>query len=1045
MKKRSFLRTGTVLLLVLAMLASLCGCPSPDNGDGTSSTTTPQGGENTTPTDTPVVNGAAIAGTGDRIPADAAVLSPISYDEAAVTEKSAADVRKLFRGNGPDAGLVIRISGDGVYGFEASNRSYDANGMILIAPGGVTVEGSEGLTIRNLTVIGSLSVTGSQGVRFENVCVKADGTALTVDSASADILLADCRIEGGTAASLGAENVAFLGSYIGYKSAGISHTAGVGLYLADCRIVGESGAALKTAADNTEIRHSTISTDKASAAIEIGEARNVLVGASVIRDAEKSIVLTGTDNASLTLNSAVSISAANGKHIYVIDNALGGKLYLSDNDYLIADGNTFPSGDLRAATVASGNQNTNGDNLMDVDARLAVGADPNLVPHVDKDQFLYETRRDTVKDPAASAESSVVDYIKANAAKSPFVILMPGAYKTTEIRMTAAEKNTTVYGYGALLERPLGVKEGVTPDYTSNGRLVTVVGTENVVFKGETFGFERDSAGQAYILEKMSGNRVRLHAAAGFYEDFLSSNLTLFNESGINLYRGGEMYPIFEPYDMTFVSREADGTLIFKCKNDAHYNMMRVGDILTCRNKVGAGAHISSETSSGTVYEDVTVFGNSGGPCFYEGYVTGAVTYHRVADTMPAAEIIDEETYNYYKNLEKQYKGLKTDVRFDGRDYRGDISRYSSIDATHVVGSRVGSQIISCLFENMCDDATNQHSYPSRLSMIYENADGKTATVVFKPMLGDVSYSGGNRKPSSMTREFSVGDRIYIYNNDGELVCDANVLSAQAKHGEISFTSPTPDKNGDTSFTITTYSVTVPKEAVVWDALASYTLDKKDSTVSTWAENSNSPLNRISVDNRSYYADGFKIDNLVTRNVRSRALLIKSSDGIIKNCTLEHFAGDGVSVSYEHTWCESGVVENLVIENNVFDHVGYNNDAAAIRIFSMGYPDFSKDSVFANFTIRGNVIKNRASTYAVEITGAMNVLLENNDFGSYWNMMDGAKPKMTIILDSVRDITLSGNTYPDKTMSVVNSFHFTNVKGLTGSDVKDGALMPEFQ
>ena len=111
---------------------------------------------------------------------------------------------------------------------------------------------------------------------------------------------------------------------------------------------------------------------------------------------------------------------------------------------------------------------------------------------------------------------------------------------------------------------------------------------------------------------------------------------------------------------------------------------------------------------------------------------------------------------------------------------------------------------------------------------------------------------------------------------------------------------------------------------------------------------------------------------------------------------------------------------------------------------SMGYPDFSKDSVYAHFTIKDNVMKNRRSEYALIVEGAMDLHIEGNDFGS---IVEGGiqRQKMAVKLANVRDVVLENNTYPDKLMSVKNALTLTNVKGLRGSDVNGGDMFPDFK
>ena len=1040
MKQTKILKSILSVALVLCMVLGLCGCPAPSDGGSTTTTTTGGGGNPDGPTPTVYPNGTRIDGTGDNL-TGAPMLEPTVYDAAAAVDKTEAQVRSMFRSSkGIDPNQIIRIT-DEAYVFSGA-KSYDANGMILIAPHGVKIEDADGMTIENLTVIGALTVAASEELTLKNVRVIAPdaAVALSIDSASSSVTLDDCRVEGKRAIENGADLLMLLNTAVIFPESGLTDTSAEGLFVPFCRFSGTAGTAIKTAADNVEIRNATVKTDKDSIAIEVGEAHNLLVGACLILDAQTSVKLTGADNAAVIRNSAIAVESANGKHIYVVDNSLGGRLLLSDNDYLIADGNAYPDDEYNHAAVLSGNNNQNGNSLMDVDKRLSVGADENLLLHVDKDQFLTEERMEYVRGPEKNVKLG--GYVMNEAQGADFVIIAPGAY-VNDVRWTLGEShsNTVIYGYGVMAERSLCTQSPTqTPTVDSTQPHVYVTGSENVHIKGVTFAYARDAAGQVHVVEKIKGApHIRVVGAAGFYPDFGKSNLTLFNTSGANIFREGQMHPTNgDLASHEFVERRADGSIILSVPQTT-YEMLRVGDVLTCRNKVGAGAHLSSAGCSGTLFQDLVIYGNSGAACFGESYVTGPVTYLRVVDTNPAAEIIDKETYDKYKALEAQY-GIHTDVRFDGTHYRGDISRYSSIDTTHIVGSSTGSQIISCLFENMCDDGTNQHSYPSRLSTVYKNDDGETATLVYKPLLGLVSYNGGNLVPKSMTHDFEVGNRLYAYSWTGTLICDAKVLSATAEAGEVTIEHTNTDGS---PIKIKTYKVTVPVDSVAWEELANYPLDTPGAATS--ANNNWNFDGKIMVDNRSYYADGFFIDNTVVRNVRSRGLLLKASDGAVVNCTLQNLASAGISISYEHSWAESGISENIRIENNVFDNTSYNTDKQApIWICSMGYPDFSKDSVYAHFTIKGNVMKNRNSEYAVIVEGAMDVRFEDNDFGTIYEG-GSVKKKQAVKLVNVRDVVLENNTYPDKLMSVKNALTLTNVKGLRGSDVNGGDMFPDFK
>ena len=59
---------------------------------------------------------------------------------------------------------------------------------------------------------------------------------------------------------------------------------------------------------------------------------------------------------------------------------------------------------------------------MDVDKRLSAGADENLLPHADRDQFLTEERRATVRDP--DGDLRVDRYVLEKARGADFVITL---------------------------------------------------------------------------------------------------------------------------------------------------------------------------------------------------------------------------------------------------------------------------------------------------------------------------------------------------------------------------------------------------------------------------------------------------------------------------------------------------------------------------------------------------------------------------------------------------------------------------------------------
>ena len=1040
MKKRSVQRAIS-LLCVLVLLFLQAACTVPDAGTGGSTTTTTTSGEGPSgPVPTVYPNGGSLSETGDRIRGDVIALQPVSYQEEDAVSKSAAEIKAFLSApTGGAAGQILRVT-EGTYTFDGALATYDGGGMILIAEEGVRIRSAEAIVLRNLTIVGPVSVTASVNITLENVRIlHTDGVALTVNSASRGITVKNSRIEGKTAIENGADRLVLLNSYVGFAENGLLDTSREGLYVRDCRFIGESGSAIKTASDYMELRRNSIKTASDAVALAIGEAKHILIAANVITDAQRSIVMKGVDNASVLRNSVVSVDAANGKHIYLVDNAVGGRMLVSDNRYLILDGTVYPQDAFDHTTVSVGNNAVNGDGLTDLEKRLSAGANEELLPHVDKDQFLFEERQSTVYDPDGSMK--IHEYVETYAAEDYFVYIAPRAYATYTCWLLDSEhRNSTIYAYGAYIERPL---EGTTDgqDFCNDyWGLIVVSGTENITLKGGTYGFERPQCGQVYVLEKVKGSTQLITVpAAGMLPDFGATGTgdKLFELSGGNVFREGKQYAYLDLGSRNEVKNE-DGTITVDVLRPNVWQQIEVGDVIACHNRLYSQATVGTKHSAGVLYQDMTVYGNTGAACFSEDCNTGAITYHRIADVVSNGAVIDKEVYDRYKAIEEEY-GISTDVWFDGENYRGAPSRFSSKDTLHVAASVVGSQIISCYFENLVDDSTNQRSLHARLSCIYPNEDGETYTVVYKANLSKVSYDRGSRTPNYLCEHFEKGDRVFVYTSNGKLVVDGPALEDYTLGGLIS-TEYKNQGGGD----LRTYCVKVAKEDVHLDALEGYVLDTKGAATSQ--NNSYAAENKVLVDNRSAASDGFLYDNCYVNNCRSRGMILKASDATIQHCTFRNISAAAIAICYEIDWGESGVSENVTVKNCIFDHTGFRQSydiIAPITVNSLGYTDFSTDALYKNIKITDNVIKNRVSEYAVVINGAMDVEITGNDFGRVVDIEGLNKQKNSVSLVDVKSVTIADNKYPDAAMSVKNTFSFENVKGLKGSDVQDGDMFPE--
>ncbi len=1116
------LRSLICAALAIMMMLGLVACPAPDPNGGTSSTTTPPNGENPgnnpggeqpgegtdtgKPLDTAYGDGAAIPGTGDRL-SGSAVLTEKVFDDAAAVEKTPAAIRNMFREDKVPAG-VYKVSGADPVKFSASTaKEYTCNGAVIISESGFLFENCKDVLLSDITLVGAVSFVGCENVTLRNVQILAEGkTAVTADSASSKIYLREARITGKTAVDNGADDLYVLDSYVGYAEKGIVDTSKKNLYVSNVRFVGTAGAAILTASHEAELRRITVDTGADTvAAIEIGAAENILVAECVIRGVQRSVLMTGVENGVIVRSSLISAEVKNGTHMYICDNALGGKLYASNNNYILADGNAFPGLTLNEGyknAESIGNTNTNGNTLMDVTKRLAAGADENLLPHVDRDQFIGKDRKKTVRLPDGDVELS--DYVLDSAKNGETVIVAPGAYVMYKnFHFKKEHNNTTLYAYGMFAERPAGDylpgEHEKAKDYGGDplAGLIRVgdynagVGAENITIKGGTYGYEYQGHAQAQVIKKLPNNQLQLKASAGYIEHFGLSDTTRFISTTYG-YRNDRPYNYADTHQIA-ATLQSDGTVIMTVSAD-NWEQARIGDIFTARPSHGASA-VNTDYSKNITYQDMTIFAAMSSVCFHEYYNASSINYFRVADTYRSGMVISEETYNEYKELEKQIRrngqtDFTAEVWYDEEHdcYRGPAGRNASLDGVHVVSSAGGAQIIMSLFERLGDDGTNELSSFARLSSIHR-IDDETLEVVYKGNLSiywnQQNVNGTAYWGHGFCQPFKVGQQMIIYTANGGLVLDATAIEEPRTGYKVTndfWDDPSNKWNTGASSQyelISTYRVKVKINSFDEAVLADYLpyLDTYSAQNGTVESKYNGPAEayKVYVHNNDMATRGVHIDNTKVSCGRSRAALIKCSDVLIENVTYEHIGMAAIGVYYEEQWGESAVSRNVTIRNSVIDHTGYRTnyiDPAPIAVLAPrvaapgkdnANPDLNKISLYTDVTISGNVFKNRAikngsredCEYAVSCIGIKNLVIEKNDFGTIYDMKPNSSlledaglliaPTKTIKLDRINGCRISDNIYPESVTSKKDSFTFKNIKGLTGSDVDGGNMFPQFK
>ena len=762
---------------------------------------------------------------------------------------------------------------------------------------------------------------------------------------------------------------------------------------------------------------------------------NCLVAQNVT-NSEISVI--GAHNCSVILNSADRFVGRGCTNLYVIDNKLDEDNEVTNNKYLICDGNALVN------IINKGNIFCNGDTVQNVNARLPVGADEDLLPHTNKDLFIGMERRKTVTDPENPDSLPLNLYISTEAKKNEVVIVPPGVYSVDSLLELGAEQsNTTVYAYGVYLE---------AVDYI---KCLQIKGACNLSIKGLTIGYTKQSAGQMQILDMLGDNKFLCISSAGFSPKFGQLDPDVCTGGGYFFHPRSEVSWTEIGYwgGYTVIPNEQgenmndDGTFVIEItNNDTSFDFishLQKGEILTCRIKPNPSDRTASiSDSTNILLKDTVTYGFAGGLCVIIGGLSKNVTLYRHHNLSHSAYVIDKETYGKYKALEEKY-GVDLEIYVDemGR-YRGSKPRIGSVDATHVTGSSKGLDAISTLFENSCDDATNQNGNSSCLDKIIDNGDG-TSTLIIKDNIPWVYYwlyqhrGREELQPGHNTRNFANGDRIFAYASNGKILCDTTVISDMEQIEDKRVLLETDyDYKGETrhmKWLSKIMSVKVRTADLDMSAIEGIDPEKADYTMD----------NKVIIDNISRNSADFVFDNCMVRHNRGR-FVVKTHNATIKNCSFKDTSYAGIVMSCECTWGESSVPRHVTVKNCLFDGASRtlnqdkNTKYSAIAVEGLGNKDsdvvVSADALPAkDITVENNVFRNIRNDYCVTFSAVQGVTVRNNVFEAR-KREDTDNIPGAIFVNGCMTVDISNNTYATDIRSAVVA---KNYKDLKGSDIKD--------
>jgi hypothetical protein len=317
------------------------------------------------------------------------------------------------------------------------------------------------------------------------------------------------------------------------------------------------------------------------------------------------------------------------------------------------------------------------------------------------------------------------------------------------------------------------------------------------------------------------------------------------------------------------------------------------------------------------------------------------------------------------------------------------------------------------------------------LSELIDNGDG-TTTLIYKSNISQWYYNNLKLDHGYCCMPFVKGDTVYSYAPDGRTVCETDVLSDSETLENINFTLT---YNGEERACYARrFAVKVRTEDVDFDAVSKFDL----------TDNRYEWDNKVIVDNVSRNSANFIFDNVLIRNTRSRAMLVKTRGARVNNCTFKNMACAGILMTIEPEWGESSVARDIVFKKCLFERIGYHNNMYLDRL------DFAP-IVIKNFstTVSENTLQGRDITidectftniphhYAIIVHSAQNVRIINNTFDSIEG--ESADNVGTAVdIDMAMNIEISGNKYLSPYIDApVKAIKARNNKNVFGTDISD--------
>ncbi|MBO4953698.1 MAG: S-layer homology domain-containing protein [Clostridia bacterium] len=281
-------------------------------------------------------------------------------------------------------------------------------------------------------------------------------------------------------------------------------------------------------------------------------------------------------------------------------------------------------------------------------------------------------------------------------------------------------------------------------------------------------------------------------------------------------------------------------------------------------------------------------------------------------------------------------------------------------DAANMYGMKIGPKIRHSVFSHCGDDGFNLFGRYARVAEIK-----------------------GNELVLAVTPNYffvTEGDTLHFYTDRFGDIADATVKGVEQL----------PSYSPKTDLTDTFEVVSFKPET-----FCRVTLDETPKGVSVGSYVSDADAN-----NR-----GFEVTDTYYGNIRSRGMVVQSSEGLIENCTFYNLGSQGVWLSADTQWMGADMVRNVTVRNNTFIACGLREREQFASLMVSSYYDGRNK----NITVEGNTFR-LCGHSAMSFSATDGLIVKNNTVES--RHPEHSRPMPVMQVEDVTDAIFEKNQFP---------------------------------